>query len=531
MTATRPRPRSLPSTTTKLQTELGNLYVTVSTDEDGEPFEVFGWLGKGGSFQHGVTELACRLISLHLRRGTPLEEVIDQCQGIQEMQPFFNQMPDGRSVAVMGLADGIAHILKGHLKAKAGEGGGGRGSGGDEGGRVSGLRYGAASAGAVPLLTLTGRKEARTMVTTTDTDRAEVFSRPAAQFNGDGELVIRASAALGCRRALWYSATEYRPTNPPSEESLTVMEAGNALEPVVTRAMERAGWEVTPADTRNPEPVSMRLGPNILVTGHPDGTARMPLDGDEAAAQVQMLLFGDAAPAPAYGDPMVVEIKTRGPEAFRRWQTLGAERSHPESVAQAAFYTYGTFGGWPRDAVIATMDTGSRTWDYEVIPSDRIERALENACAWLGDLAAHHTLNGPDPDALPDRDFSAASWQCRSCPFLDICLPGAAEDDETGEGTEIEEVSDQAASDAVAAYVKAQESIKEPEKAKRNALDTLKAWMRRKGDAKVVVNGRTVSLVRTTRYSTNHRKLNEALDPETRVEIVTESESEYVRVS
>ena len=114
---TRDRPRTLPSTTTRLQTEMGNLFVTVSVDEDGEPFEVFGWLGKGGSFQHGVTELACRLISLHLRRGTPLEEVIDQCQGIQEMQPYWNQMPDGRSVAVMGLADGIAHILRGHMKA------------------------------------------------------------------------------------------------------------------------------------------------------------------------------------------------------------------------------------------------------------------------------------------------------------------------------------------------------------------------------------------------------------------------------
>ena len=82
MTATtRARPRSLPSTTTKLNTEMGSLFVSVSVDEDGEPFEVFGFLGKGGSFQHGVTELACRLISLHLRRGTPLEEVIDQCQG------------------------------------------------------------------------------------------------------------------------------------------------------------------------------------------------------------------------------------------------------------------------------------------------------------------------------------------------------------------------------------------------------------------------------------------------------------------
>ena len=117
-TTTRPRPRSLPSTTTRLQTEMGSLFVTVSTDEDGEPFEVFGWLGKGGSFQHGVTELACRLIPLHLRRGTPLEEVIDQIQGIQEMAPFWNQLSDGRSVAVHGLGDGIAHILKAHLKAK-----------------------------------------------------------------------------------------------------------------------------------------------------------------------------------------------------------------------------------------------------------------------------------------------------------------------------------------------------------------------------------------------------------------------------
>ena len=117
-TTTRPRPRSLPSTTTKLNTEMGSLFVTVSTDEDGEPFEVFGFLGKGGSFQHGVTELACRLISLHLRRGTPLAEIIDQCQGIQEMQPFFNTMPDGKSVAVLGLGDGIAHILKAHVKAR-----------------------------------------------------------------------------------------------------------------------------------------------------------------------------------------------------------------------------------------------------------------------------------------------------------------------------------------------------------------------------------------------------------------------------
>ena len=365
------------------------------------------------------------------------------------------------------------------------------------------------------------------MTTTTDIDRAEVLSRPAARFNGDGNLEVRASAALGCRRSLWYAATGYEPTNPPSGDSLTAMEAGNALEPVVVRAMERAGWKVDPADPHDPKQVAVRVGPNLLVTGHPDGTARMPLPEDEAPPQV--FLFDGEPDAPAYGDEMVVEIKTRGPEAFRRWQTLGAERSHPAAVAQAALYTLGTYGD-VRPAVIATMDTGSRTWDWERILADRLERALQDACDWLGELASHHVTNGPDPGALPDRDFSASSWQCRSCPFLDICLPGMAD---ATEETEIEEkeVSDEEARDAVAAYAEAQDSIKEPEKAKRAALDTLKAWMRRQGDAKTTVNGRTVSLVRTTRYSVNHRRLNELLDPEVRADVVTESESEYVRVS
>ncbi len=198
-------------------------------------------------------------------------------------------------------------------------------------------------------------------------------------------------------------------------------------------------------------------------------------------------------------------------------------------MAQAAFYTLGKFGEM-RPAVIATMDTGNRTWDWERIPADRLEKALQDACGWLGELAAHHVQHGPDPDALPERDFTANTWQCRSCPFLDICLPGMQEpDDETDD--EGKEVTDEEAREAVAAYAEAQDSIKEPEKAKRTALDTLKAWMRRQGDTKATVNGRTVSLVRTTRYSTNYQRLNEALDPETRAEIVTESESEYVRVS
>ena len=114
--ATRARPRTLEGVTTRLQTAAGALCVTVSLDEDRRPFEVFGRLGKAGGFEHGVAELACRLISLHLRRGTPLAEVISQCRGIQEMQPWPNVLPSGRRTWVLGLGDGIAQALAEHLQ-------------------------------------------------------------------------------------------------------------------------------------------------------------------------------------------------------------------------------------------------------------------------------------------------------------------------------------------------------------------------------------------------------------------------------
>ena len=341
-------------------------------------------------------------------------------------------------------------------------------------------------------------------------DRAGVYDRPNARFDEDGRLEVRASAANGCRRALWYTATGHQPSTTPTDESLTVMEAGNALEPVVLRAMERAGWEIAPADPRDPQPVSVELAPNLKVTGHPDATGVFPLFGGEA----------------------VVEVKTRGPAAFKQWQTLGAERSHPDSVTQAAVYTYGTYGE-ARDAVIATMDTGNRQWDYEVIPADRVERAMEAARSRLGELAGHHALHGEDPHALPERDFPARSWRCSGCPFLNTCLPGREEEAETDEAAETggEKVSAEEARQAAVAYTAAQEALKEPEQAKRGALDTLKASMRQQGLDKTDIEGRTVSLVQSKRYSVNYRKLNAALDPETRSEIVTEQESEYVRVS
>ena len=345
-------------------------------------------------------------------------------------------------------------------------------------------------------------------MTTQDVQQEDAYARPSARFTQDGGIEVRASGATGCRRGLWYAATGHAVTDPPTPGTLTVLEAGNALEPVVLRAMERAGWRITPAERLMPVMVSARLGPALRVAGHVDAVGVMPVFGGES----------------------VVEVKTRNPEAFRRWQTLGAERSHPGAVAQAAVYTVGRYGE-ARDAVIAAMDTGSRAWDFEVIPAGRVAQALEGVERWLAPLAAHHEAHGRNPEALPDRDFAAGSWQCAACPYVTACRPDAPEEGPDDEAEDAAPVTEAEARAAVAAYAEAQESLKAPEGAKRQALDTLMAWMRGRRSAKETLGGRTVSLVQSRRYSVDYRRLNAALPPEARAEIVTEQESRYVRVT
>ena len=78
-------------------------------------------------------------------------------------------------------------------------------------------------------------------MTTETIDRAEVFSRPAAQFNEDGELVVRASSALGCRRALWYSATRVR-ANQPAQRRLADGDGGGQRSGAGGDEGDETGW-------------------------------------------------------------------------------------------------------------------------------------------------------------------------------------------------------------------------------------------------------------------------------------------------
>jgi ribonucleoside-diphosphate reductase alpha chain len=78
----RPRPDVIQGTTQRIDTGYGHLYVTINEDEHGL-FEVFAQIGHGGGYTASFTEAVARLVSLCLRSGIPVEEVVEQMEGIR----------------------------------------------------------------------------------------------------------------------------------------------------------------------------------------------------------------------------------------------------------------------------------------------------------------------------------------------------------------------------------------------------------------------------------------------------------------
>jgi ribonucleoside-diphosphate reductase alpha chain len=78
----RSRPDMLRGSTRRIETPLGTLYVTITEDDRGQPFEIFMSLGKAGGAIMADVEAMGRLISLALRSGIPLAEIHRQIRGI-----------------------------------------------------------------------------------------------------------------------------------------------------------------------------------------------------------------------------------------------------------------------------------------------------------------------------------------------------------------------------------------------------------------------------------------------------------------
>jgi ribonucleoside-diphosphate reductase alpha chain len=78
----RSRPDVLKSTAIRKETPLGTMFVHITEDDKGQPFEVFINLGKAGGSAMADAEAMGRLVSLALRSGIPIQQVHRQLRGI-----------------------------------------------------------------------------------------------------------------------------------------------------------------------------------------------------------------------------------------------------------------------------------------------------------------------------------------------------------------------------------------------------------------------------------------------------------------
>jgi ribonucleoside-diphosphate reductase alpha chain len=116
LTAVKERPDTLDGFTTKMKTGYGHLYVTV-TEYDGQPFEVFATIGKSGRSTTAKTEAIGRLVSLALRSGVKVNDIVDQLKGIGGEHPIFQN-----GGLVLSIPDAIARVLENRYLSKDGAG-------------------------------------------------------------------------------------------------------------------------------------------------------------------------------------------------------------------------------------------------------------------------------------------------------------------------------------------------------------------------------------------------------------------------
>lgn len=104
------RPTILQGTTYKIKSAYGNLYITINSDEDGKPFEVFSQMGKAGGFFAAKLEAISRLISLALRSGISVQKIISQLKGIRGPMPTWSE-----GGMILSLPDAIAQVMEKHI--------------------------------------------------------------------------------------------------------------------------------------------------------------------------------------------------------------------------------------------------------------------------------------------------------------------------------------------------------------------------------------------------------------------------------
>lgn len=105
------RPEIMKGDTVRARTSLGNLYVTVNYQQQGDTKivrEVFIHLGKAGTHINSLTEALGRIISIALQHGTPIASIIKQLQGIKSGDGV--RQPSGQ--VTLSVPDTVAYALE-----------------------------------------------------------------------------------------------------------------------------------------------------------------------------------------------------------------------------------------------------------------------------------------------------------------------------------------------------------------------------------------------------------------------------------
>ncbi len=108
--APRPRPEVINGTTTKVATGCGNLYITINSDEQGRPFELFTQMGKAGGCAASQLEAIGRLVSLAFRSGIEVKSIIEQLRNIRCPSPSWE-----KGQRIFSCADAIARVIEKRL--------------------------------------------------------------------------------------------------------------------------------------------------------------------------------------------------------------------------------------------------------------------------------------------------------------------------------------------------------------------------------------------------------------------------------
>jgi ribonucleoside-diphosphate reductase alpha chain len=112
----RPRPKKLHGATYRKETPLGTAYITVNSDDQDQPFEVFMNVGKAGTEVTAVSEAMGRLISLVLRMPAALPPTERLRWVTEELIGIGGGRPLGFGAnRVRSLPDGVAQVLVEHL--------------------------------------------------------------------------------------------------------------------------------------------------------------------------------------------------------------------------------------------------------------------------------------------------------------------------------------------------------------------------------------------------------------------------------